>query len=209
MTGPRLTSGSDSKQDYGTPDALVSVLEEVKGRPFDVDLAATEDNSKARQCITPEMDSLRISWAGSYTDGEMCWLNPPFANIGDWAEKCAQETTGAHNWLSIYLLVPASIGAAWYRHYVYPYATTYALYPRIPFDGWHETAYIKDCMLCEYGPDARPTIVEPLEWITPAEALACREAAQYNQWQRYKKWCKREGITPVYEEWIVEWGRPA
>lgn len=189
-----------SKQDYGTPIELVRNIEFAQGKPFDVDLAATIYNSKALTQITPDMDSLSISWAGSFPDG-MAWLNPPFANIGDWAAKCAEE--GAQG-LTIYFLVPASIGAAWYRQHVYPHATTYALHPRLPFDGWHETAFPKDCILCEYGPDARPNVVEPLEWITNAEAAACREAARHNAWQRFKKNCKKSKLEPMpYEEWIV------
>ncbi len=199
MSGPRITTGSDSKQDQGTPWELIRVIEELKGRPFTIDLAAQTDNAKTREYYTEQMDSLSIPWA-QITPDAMAWLNPPFKNIGDWAKKCSQETG-----MTIYLLVPASIGSLWYREHVYPYATTYALYPRLPFDGWHETPFPKDCILCEYGPDARPTIVEPLEWITPAEALACREHAYYNTWQRYKKQCKDEKVSPMlYENWVAE-----
>ena len=198
MTGPQLTTGADSKQDQGTPWELIHVIEELKGRPFSIDLAAHANNAKAHEYYTPEVDSLKQNWARDYPDA-MAWLNPEFKMIKDFVKKCAEE---AARGMTIYLLVPASIGAAWYRHYVYPYATTYALYPRLPFDGWHETAYPKDCVLCEYGPDARPTIVEPLEWITPAEALACREAAQHTQWMKYKKQCKDKKIQPnSYEFW--------
>lgn len=188
-----------SKQDYSTPIELIRVIEELQDRTFSVDLAATPDNSKARFCLTPEADSLSVSWAGSFPDG-MGWLNPEFGMIRAFMQKCANE--GGPDF-TIYALVPASIGALWYREHVYPYATTYALYPRIPFDGWHETAFPKDCILCEYGPDARPTIVEPLEWITPAEAAACRAAAGYTEWQAHKKWCKKEGCeVENYAQWV-------
>ena len=195
-----------SKQDYGTPWELIRVIEELQGRAFDVDLAARADNSKAVQCLTPEMNSLTVSWAGSFIDG-MAWLNPEFGMIPAFVKKCAEETDAPSNDFTIYVLVPASIGAAWYRKHVYPFATTYALYPRIPFEGWHETAFPKDCILCEYGPDARPTIVEPLEWITNAEALACREGAGYGPWQAMKKASKKEGHPiPSYQQWLDDGG---
>ncbi len=197
-TGPRLTSGSNSKQDHDTPIELIKVIEELKGRSFIVDLAATSENSKASHYLTPEMDSLSISWANIFSGG-MGWLNPEFGMIRAFMEKCAKE--GGSDF-TIYGLVPASIGALWYREHVYPYATTYALHPRLPFEGWHETAFPKDCILCEYGPDARPTIVEPLEWITNTEAAACRAAARYGDWQAYKKEEKKaKRPAPDYEEW--------
>ena len=55
----------------------------------------------------------------------------------------------------------------------------------------------------EYGPDARPGIVEPLEWITPAEAAACRAAAHYNEFQSAKREAKKLKLAPpIYEEWV-------
>ena len=161
MTTPRTMPAQKpgkSKQDYETPWELIHLIEAAMGSAFEVDLAARADNAKAPTFITPEEDSLIQPWC--QYGRVMMWLNPPFGNIAPWAKKCAEEGRATDG--VIYFLVPASIGSAWWRDWVYPHATTYALHPRISFDG--EGPFPKDCILCEYGPDARPGVIEPLGW---------------------------------------------
>lgn len=77
------------------------------------------------------------------------WLNPPYSHIAPWAERCADAATdGAH----ITLLVPASVGANWFRDFVHGQARVIFLNGRLTFVG-HMAPYPKDCMLCLYGPD--------------------------------------------------------
>lgn len=138
-----------SKQDYGTPQALIDAVEKRWGR-LEVDLAATADNAKAERFIDPETDSLTQNWrelilAFSYTG--IGWLNPPFADIEPWAAKCAAEKRGA----SIIMLTPASIGAEWFAKHVENAAAIVALRPRLTFEGC-TTPYPKDCILTLWGP---------------------------------------------------------
>jgi len=148
-----------SRQDYETPWELVELIEHDEGREFDVDLAARVDNAKALSFITPQEDSLSKPWASLYPDG-FAWLNPPYERIQPWAEKCAYEGSKG---LTIYFLVLASICSNWYLRYVYPYATTYAVYPRIVFIG-EQDPFTKDVILCRYGPGAEPRKLEPFNW---------------------------------------------
>lgn len=144
-----------SRQDYATPPEFLLAVARRFGRLV-WDLAAQDDTSVAEgSWFGPGSphgeDALVLSWAnvcdrGRNGDG-WCWLNPPFATIGPWAEKCAIEMQrGAR----ILLLVPASVGSHWYARHVVPYAHTLFLAPRLTFIG--ETApYPKDLMLAVYA----------------------------------------------------------
>ncbi len=117
-------SPSTSKQDYETPRWLIRACEERWGT-FTLDLAAREDNKRAPACITPEMDSFNTEWPKNV----LCWLNPPFAKLGPWAQRCREQ--GAR----VVMLTPASVSTEWYAKYVYGFAHTILLRPRFAFDG--------------------------------------------------------------------------
>ena len=42
---------------------------------FDLDTCAMEHNTKVKNFITPEQDTLTTDWQGRY-----CWMNPPYSN---------------------------------------------------------------------------------------------------------------------------------
>lgn len=115
---------STSKQDYGTPQWLKPQMEARWGK-FMVDLAAREDNKYAPTCITPEQDSLKTEWPKDV----LCWLNPPFAKLAPWAERCS--TQGSR----VVMLTPASVSTEWFARFVYGKAHTILLRPRFAFDG--------------------------------------------------------------------------
>ncbi len=130
-----------SKQDYETPDDFIRAF---KGRfgPIAVDLAASAENTKGQVFFTEEDNSLNQDWWGY---GNL-WLNPPYANIEPWAEKCAIEQARCSR---IFMLVPASVGSNWYSNFVEPYAFVFALNPRLTFKGC-TAPYPKDCILACY-----------------------------------------------------------
>ena len=138
-----------SKQDYTTP---VEFLDAVKKRfqfpRFDWDLAASRENAvdglgPSDKFYGTEEDSLSSTW---WQSGHL-WLNPPFADIGPWAKKCAENIDSAHR---IYLLVPASVGSNWYADHVHAKALVLFLNGRLTF-GDLPTVYPKDCLLAVYG----------------------------------------------------------
>lgn len=142
--GPTIRRGS-SRQDYGTPKVFMDAIAHRFGKP-EFDLAATAANAKAPQFFTPEMDSLKLQWA-TMTRGSLSFLNPPYSNISPWACKCANEAVlGA----KILFLVPASIGANWFRDHVHNNAFVLALNGRITFEG-ETDPYPRDCLLAVYG----------------------------------------------------------
>lgn len=136
-----------SRQDYATPWDFIEAVERRFGK-LEVDLAATKANAKAPWCVTPEQDSLSISWAERFAD-KLCWLNPPFGNIEKWAAKCAQESEKFRKG-RILFLTPASVGARWFERHVHNRANVLTLLSRLTFVG-EDQSYPKDLMLSVYG----------------------------------------------------------
>lgn len=132
-----------SKQDYETP---AEFIEAVKSRlnisRFEVDLAASGNNAKAAVYIDEETNSLEQCWI-DWTGPGWAWLNPPFGHIEPWARKCAKSG------IKIAFLVPAGVGANWFRDWVDGKALVLFLNGRLSFDGI--APYPKDCILCLYG----------------------------------------------------------
>lgn len=146
-TGPSVNKGR-SKQDYGTPVDFIRAVE-AKWGPMVHDLACTRANAKAPSgyYFDEGVDSLMREWAKEFPEGNL-WLNPPFANIEVWAEKCARE--GQERFGLIFLLTPASIGTDWFARHVWGTARVLGISPRLTFEGT-EDPYPKDLMLSIFG----------------------------------------------------------
>lgn len=142
-TGPSINRG-DSKQDYATPPGVVRACEEKFGQ-ITFDLAAHAGNAKHTRYFTEKDNSLVQDW---HKIPGVLWLNPPYNDIGAWAEKCWIESQlGA----KVLFLVPASVGANWYRDFVHGKATVYFMNGRIKFAGPDADPYPKDCLVAAYG----------------------------------------------------------
>jgi hypothetical protein len=113
-----------SKQDYQTPKIFLDAVKARFGiKRFAWDLAATKDNAVngvggdkwidghyfGPDHPEPEFrDALACDW--TKLRGEL-WLNPPYANIAPWAERCAASAKpGVSLHRRIFLLVPARGG---------------------------------------------------------------------------------------------------
>lgn len=142
-TGPSYARGR-SKQDYETPDDFMAAVRNRFGAPV-YDLAASAENKKADLFLCEELNSLTVP-RHTLLEG-VHWLNPPFGNIGEWAEKCSQEARlGAR----ILLLTPASVGANWFASHVHNQAHVLFLNGRLTFKGATDP-YPKDCILSCYN----------------------------------------------------------
>jgi len=134
-----------SKQDYHTPKAFLAAVKRRWGiDQFAHDFAADASNTVATHFWDEQDDSLSKSpdsWAMAIWRTGMVnpwgWLNPPFGNIAPWASLAMQ--TGQLGG-RLFLLVPAGIGANWYRDWVDGYAHVLALNGRLCFiDEWATT----------------------------------------------------------------------
>lgn len=174
MTMPMQKPGR-SKQNYATPSNFIKATKRMLGiDAFTFDFAADAENTKADHWWTKENDSLSRSVMEWYfaTDGGWGWLNPPFSDIDPWAERCnrLREVGG-----SVAFLVPAGVGANWFRDHVDGKALVLFLNGRLCFiEDWattidpasvkkgtphfykSEPLYPKDCILCLYSPMFEP-----------------------------------------------------
>ena len=172
MGGARISSGSDSKQDYKTQaDLMVAIMKRFG--PITFDLAAHVANKQSPHyfapCTGPEgplpfdkdafgIDAFDHPWAVLSTnhfrrEGFMglLWLNCEFNDIPTWAARCRDEAKLGAN---ILLLTPASVGANWFSDLIAPYADTYLLKPRLSFIP--KQTYNKDCMISHFvSPEVR------------------------------------------------------
>lgn len=162
---PRQKPGL-SVQSVGTPWSLITAAcNKLRIERFNWDLAAEESNTKAPYSLIDEQfrmkrryfneadDALSQPWHRlneyNQTGGTpWSWLNPPFGNISEWAEKCCLEAArGAF----IAMLVPSSTGARWWVAHVHGHAYVLHLWGRVTFEG-HDKPYPKDVSLCLYTP---------------------------------------------------------
>lgn len=150
MTMPRQQPGR-SRQDYRTPVAFLDAVKRRFGiESFAIDLAASDDNTVAPLYYTEAENALEQPWR---TAGRgWAWCNPPFAKIEPWVEKAYRSTrSGAR----VLMLLPAGVGANWWRDWVDGKAFVLFLNGRITFVG-EPAPYPKDCVLLVYGPDVAP-----------------------------------------------------
>lgn len=160
MTEPKQKPGR-SKQDYGTPPSFLAAIARQFGR-IDLDLACRPDNAVAPWGITEDINALEQDWAApkaiEFSTGatirrasgvHVAFCNPPFANIRPWAAKL--ETC---RWLPRWtlMLVPASMGSAWWVDHVLGKTMTYGI-PRLAFIGANgaEDLYPKDLAIVAAG----------------------------------------------------------
>jgi len=136
-----------SKQDYQTPDKfLIAAVRFLDIGGFKSDLAATCDNTVAGFWFTEEEDSLKQDW--SRLPPGWAWLNPPYAHIEPWVKKA--YLSGAN----IAVLIPASVGANWWRDWVHQKAMVLFLNGRLSFiPDKPKWLYPKDLALLLYGKD--------------------------------------------------------
>lgn len=158
MTMPRQKPGQ-SKQDYATPRAFIAaVKQKFHIEDFVVDLAADETNSVVPGCYFDEaLNTLSCppQQIGDLIGQGWGWLNPPYADIEPWAKLCYDIMCVSE--AKIAFLVPASVGANWYRDWIHHKAQVWALNGRLAFiPDEPQNLYPKDCMLVVFSKEHRP-----------------------------------------------------
>lgn len=131
----------ESIQNFSTPMDFILAVEKRFGK-ISFDLAASSNNTKASNYFDIRENSLDQDW---YMLKGNLWLNPPFARIHLWSEKCLQTAANLSPNSRILLLTPASTGSNWFQEHVWGHASVLALSPRLCFDGIGP--YPKDCIL--------------------------------------------------------------
>lgn len=145
-----------SGQVFRTPAPFLGATKALLGiDQFAFDFAASAENTCAEYFWDEETNALAHAapyWA-SRTSGDFQpgwgWLNPPFKRIGPWAKLCWEMSQLGGQ---VALLVPAAVGANWWRDFVHAKAHVLFLNGRLHFLPDQPTwGYPKDCALCLYS----------------------------------------------------------
>jgi phage N-6-adenine-methyltransferase len=121
------------------PDLLAECLVLAREVVFDLDVAASGDNTKAPEFYDIDDDGLTERWWGRV------WCNPPYSDCGAWVAKAHVEASHCR---SITMLLPANrTEQAWWQELVEPFRLqgdifVYFLGRRRRFDrpGWTKPA---------------------------------------------------------------------
>lgn len=71
-----------------------------------------------------EWDGLNIEW------GDKNFVNPPYSNIKEWAEKCMIESKKGK---TVHLLIPARTDTKYFHEFILPYAKIEFIKGRLKF----------------------------------------------------------------------------
>lgn len=152
MTMPAQKPGK-SFQAYRTPTAFLdAVRRRLQIANFTIDLAADAENKVTDAYYSEANSAFDNPWNVGQENGVYgwAWCNPPFARIEPWASQAYVEGFRCN----IAMLLPAAVGANWWRDWVDRRACVLFLNGRLSFDG--KAPYPKDCALLLYGPAVVP-----------------------------------------------------
>lgn len=153
---------SSNKMDWGTPDDLFTKIEERYGK-FELDAAATSDNSKCIQYYDQVDDSLNMNWdlfspmifgipdeplpvPDSLSIGvKNVWLNPPYGrDITKWVKKAYDESQKG---CQVVCLLPSRTGTKWFQEYAPKAYKVIFLKGRVKFEGAEASAPFDSVLL--------------------------------------------------------------
>jgi len=98
---------SSRSDDWETPQELFDELNNEFS--FDLDVCATEENTKCQRFYTKEVNGLKQCWEGT------CWMNPPYGRaIIDWVKKAYESALAG---AIVVCLVPARTDTRWWHDY--------------------------------------------------------------------------------------------
>jgi site-specific DNA-methyltransferase (adenine-specific) len=124
---------STLKVDFPTPDYIFKLLDDEFH--FDLDAAASAENTKCAKFITEDEDALILpDWPGS-----RIFLNPPYSKmLGRWIQKaCEQSRRGK----TVVCLVPARVDTKWFHKYCIPPAEVLFLDHRLSFNNENKAPF--------------------------------------------------------------------
>jgi phage N-6-adenine-methyltransferase len=98
---------SSNNDMWSTPQHLFDVLNAEFN--FDLDVCATEFDTKCSHFYSPEVDGLKQEWHGT------CFMNPPYSSVKTWIKKASYEFKEHKS--TVVCLVPARTDTKWMQDY--------------------------------------------------------------------------------------------
>lgn len=120
------------KMDWETPQWLFYELD--KEFDFNIDVCATNKNTKCDYWFTEHDDALSVSWSDYLSSPVICWMNPPYGReIKHWIRKASTE---AEKSCTVVCLIPYRPDTQYWFDYIWeptPFGSTW--YARKPREG--------------------------------------------------------------------------
>ena len=128
--------------DHRTPTDLYEALNARYG-PFELDVAASSENTKCDVYITEEQNALKQSWNTLYASnvlwmaaGINVWCNPPYHSIDDWVNHAIKQV--GHSCQSITMLLPNRTDRPWFKTLLTHAKHIHFIQGRLRFTGPHQ-----------------------------------------------------------------------
>jgi len=134
MTHKRSDEIATPKGEWATPTPLFQVIDAAYG-PIEIDLAATEENSKCNLFFDKELDTFKQDW-GACGIG---FLNPDYSRgvIDRFMKKTFTETRKKGT--RVVILIPLAGDTDWFDRYVmHGAAVTHLVHGRVGFVGYYK-----------------------------------------------------------------------
>lgn len=116
------TPDSKDSDERSTPDDLYKMLDDEFH--FTLDVCASEENAKCGLYHTIEIDGLTSNWRN-----KICFMNPPYSNIGRWLEKASCECR--INKVIVVCILPCDTSTRWFQNYIWYDKPLHRLRPRV------------------------------------------------------------------------------
>lgn len=111
----KVRGALSSVDDRGTDPTLFAALNERFGG-FQIDVAASDANTKCKYWFTSEDDALELMWPC-----ERIWCNPPYSNIQPWVAKAWEQWRTGDIDLIVMLLPANRTEQRWWQDIVEPF----------------------------------------------------------------------------------------
>lgn len=147
------------RQDWETPQAFFDVLN-AEFR-FTLDAAATKENAKCEDFISPEQNALDewSSWCGR------TFLNPPYGRgLSAWMEKAYRESRRGSN--LVVALIPARTDTKWWHEWVMKAAEVRFVRGRLHFVGAKNGAPFPSAVVIWHPWSEGPPIMKAMDRLT-------------------------------------------
>lgn len=121
---------SHKSDEWETPQWLFDNLNE--GFHFDLDVCATDENTKCAEWYTEEADGLKQDWGVATV-----WCNPPYSQCEAWCKKVYEHYLNGGVGV---MLLPVRTDTRWFHDYVWGKAEIIFIRGRLRFGGSTQNA---------------------------------------------------------------------
>lgn len=126
---------SHESDEYETPQKLFDLLNKPYSfGPFDLDAAATKDNTKCSSYFSIDDDGLNKDWS----EYKKIWINPPYSKVKEWVKKAYEESE--KNNVEVVMLLPSRTDTRYWADYCMKAREIYFIKGRLKFNNMKNSA---------------------------------------------------------------------